>query len=82
MVELDILSDIVMQLVKSCGIFNDSTDIFGDLPIVIVIDNIYQFPSIKKYVLWIESKTNNDRNSKILWLSFLSLIILIQQIRQ
>lgn len=66
MVELEILSDIVMQLVKACNISDDSIDIFGDLPTVIIIDNIYQFPSIRKHVLWIESKTNNDRNSKIL----------------
>lgn len=49
MVVLDMLSDIVTQLAKTCGTFNNSTIIFGDLLIVKMMDDFYQFPYIEEH---------------------------------
>ena len=82
MVKLEILSNMEKQLAKSRSLSNSSIAVFGDLPIVIVIEDFYQFLLIADHPLWGKPQTNEDHNGKTLWLSFSSVITLTQQIRQ
>ncbi len=54
MVELDMLSNIAKQLAKTRGLSNESTAMFGGLPIVILIEDFYQFPPVIGRLLWEE----------------------------
>lgn len=58
------------QLAKACNLSNSSMAMFRDLPINIVIENFYQFFFIAGCFLWGKPQTDNNYNSKILWLSF------------
>ncbi len=69
-------------MAKARGLSNSSMTVFGGLPIVIVMENFYQFPPIAGRLFWGEPQTNKDHNRKTLWLSFSSVIMLTQQIRQ
>ncbi len=46
MVELEMLSNMGKQLAKARSLSNSSTAVFGDLPIIIVMGDFYQFPPI------------------------------------
>ena len=82
MVELEILFNIGKQLAKARGISNSRIAVFGSFPIVISMGDLYQFPPIAKCPLWGEPQTEEDYNGKTLWLSFSSVITLIQQMCQ
>lgn len=45
-VELNILSNIVIQLAKARGISNNNTTVLGVLPIVIIMGDFYKFSPI------------------------------------
>lgn len=63
-VELEMLSNIEKQLAKARGFSNSSTAKFGGLPIIMVIENFYQFSPISGHLLWGKLQTNKDHNSK------------------
>lgn len=46
MVELDMLSNITKQLAKARSFSNKSIVIFGELPIIILMGDFYQFPLV------------------------------------
>ena len=75
-VKLEMLSNIENQLAKACGLSNSSTAVFRGPPIIIIIENFYQFPFIAGRSLWGEPQTDKDYNGKILWL-FFSLVIIL-----
>ncbi len=82
MVKLEMLSNMGKQLAKARSLSNSRTTVFGRLPIVIVMGDFYQFLPIAGRPLWGEPQTDEDHNRKTLWLSFSSVITLIQQMRQ
>ncbi len=81
-VKMEILLNMGKQLAKACGLSSSITAVFGGLPIVIVMGDFYQFLLIAGCSLWGEPQTNDNHNSKTLWLSFSSFITLIQQMYQ
>lgn len=82
MVELDMLSNIGKQLAKARGLGNDSTAVFGGLPIVILMGDFYQFSPVVGRPLWGQPRSDEDHNGKTLWECFDSVITLTQQMRQ
>lgn len=82
MVELDMLSNITKQLAKARGLTGESTAMFGGLPIVILMEDFYQFPPVIGRPLWDEVRTEEDHYGKMLWKSFNAVITLTQQMRQ
>ncbi len=52
MVELEMMSNMEKQLAKAWGLSNSSTAVFGGLPIVIIIEDFYQFLPIAGRPLW------------------------------
>ena len=61
---LEIFFNIEKQLAKACGLSNFSIIVFGDLPIVIVMRDFYQFFPIADHLFWGKSQTDKDYNSK------------------
>ncbi len=66
MVELEMLSNMGKQLAKARGLSNSSMAVFGDLPIIIVMEDFYQFSPIVDRPLWGKPQTDKDHNGKIL----------------
>lgn len=58
MVKLEILSNMAKQLTKAYNIFNVSIAVLNGLFIVIIIDNIYQLPSIAGRIFWKKLQIN------------------------
>ena len=81
MLELEMLSNMAKQLAKARDLSNNSTAVFGSLPIFIVMGDFYQFPSIIGHPLWEEFQTDEDHNGKTLWLSFSLVIMLTKQMQ-
>lgn len=81
-VELEMLSNLEKQLAKARNLSNSSIVVFGDLSIVIVMGDFYQFSPIAGHLFWSKPQTNKDHNSKTLWLSFSFIITLTQQMHQ
>lgn len=51
-VKMEMLLNMKKQLAKARGLLNSSTVVFDSLPIVIIIKDFYQFPSITRHPLW------------------------------
>ncbi len=81
-VEMEMLSNMGKLLAKARGLSNSSIAMFGGLPIVIVMEDFYQFLPIAEQPLWGEPQTDEDHNGKTLWLFFSSVITLTQQMHQ
>lgn len=76
-VKLKMLFNIGKQLAKACGFSNSSIAMFENLPIIIVMENFYQFFLIAGHLFWGKLQTNKYHNRKTLWLSFFLVITLI-----
>lgn len=81
-IELNILSNIAIQLAKVRGLSNKSTLIFGEPLIIIFIKDFYKFSSMIGWSFWEEVYTIEDLYNKMLWTSFNTIITLTQQMRQ
>jgi hypothetical protein len=84
MTDLSMLSTINNQCKIARSLDRSSPDLFGGLPIVILIGDFHQFSPVRGPALWKEPRARNDEdaNGRIIWHHFTDVIILDQQIRQ
>ncbi|OOQ86318.1 hypothetical protein PEBR_21867 [Penicillium brasilianum] len=61
-----------------------SPDLFGGLPVVILMGDFFQFPPVRGPALWKEPREGNDddANGQMIWHRFREVIILGEQMRQ
>ena len=84
MVDLSMLSTIENQCKIARSLDRDSTELFGGLPIIILMGDFHQFPPVRGPALWKEPRKGNDGDAKgqLIWHQFTDVIILDQQMRQ
>ena len=84
MVDQNMLSTINDRCNIARSLDRGSTDLFGGIPIVIVMGDFYQFPPVKGTALWKEPRSGNAEDEKGLWIwqQFTNVIILDEQMRQ
>jgi helitron helicase-like protein/PIF1-like helicase len=84
MVDQSMLSTINDRCNIARSLDRSSTDLFGGIPVVIVMGDFYQFPPVKGTALWKEPRQGNAEDAKGLWIwhQFTNVIILHEQMRQ
>jgi len=84
MTDLSMLSTINNQCKIARSLDRSSPDLFGGLPIVILMGDFHQFPPVRGPALWREPRIGNDEdaNGRIIWHQFTDVIVLDQQMRQ
>jgi len=84
MIDLSMLSTINSQCKIVRSQERSSPELFGGLPIVILMGDFHQFPPVRGPALWKEPRNGNDEdaNGRIIWHQFTDVIILDQQMRQ
>jgi hypothetical protein len=84
MMDLSMLSTINSLCKIARSLDWNSPDLFGGLPIVILMGDFYQFSPVRGPALWQEPRNGNDEdaNGRIIWHRFTDVIILDQQMRQ
>ena len=84
MVDLQTLSTINHRCKIARALSADSPELFGGLPIVIVMGDFFQFPPVKGLPLWQEPRQNKEEEvaGHQIWLRFTDVIILDEQMRQ
>ena len=84
MTDLSMLSTINNQCKIARSLDRSSPDLFGGLPIVILMGDFHQFSPVRGPALWKKPRTGNDEdaNGRIIWHQFTDAIILDQQMRQ
>jgi hypothetical protein len=84
MTDLSMLSTINSQCKIARSLGRSSPDLFGGLPIVILMGDFHQFSPVRGQALWKEPRNGNDEdaNGRIIWHQFTDVIILDQQMRQ
>jgi hypothetical protein len=84
MVDLSGLSIIDNHCKSAKSLDRSSTDVFGGLPVVMIMGDFVQFPPVHGQPLWKEPRRNNEEDEKgrLLWHMFKQVIILDEQMRQ
>jgi hypothetical protein len=84
MMDLSMLSTINSQCKIVRSLERSSPELFGGLPIVILMGDFHQFPPVRGPALWKAPRHGNgeDANGRIIWHQFTDIIILDQQMRQ
>ena len=84
MVDQSMLSTINDRCNIARSLDRSSTDLFGGIPVVIVMGDFYQFPPVKGTPLWKEPRKGNagDEQGLWIWRRFTDVIILHEQMRQ
>jgi hypothetical protein len=83
MVDLSMFSTINNQCKIARSLDRSSPDLFGALPIVVLMGDFHQFSPVRGPALWKEPRTGNDEeNGRLIWHRFTDVIILDQQMRQ
>jgi hypothetical protein len=84
MIDLKMLSVINDQCKVARSLPRSSPDLFGGLPIVILMGDFFQFPPVRGPPLWKNPRYGNDEDAagRLIWHRFQNLIILDEQMRQ
>ena len=84
MTDLQYLSRINKRCTMARSLRSDSSELFGGLPIVILMGDFYQFPPVKGLPLWRKPRQNNEEEiaGKEIWQRFTNVILLDEQMRQ
>ncbi|CEO59597.1 hypothetical protein PMG11_04269 [Penicillium brasilianum] len=82
MVDLSALSIINTHCKIARSLSRSSPDLFGGLPIVILMGDFCQFPPVQGQALWKLPRNETDEDGKIIWNQFKQVIILDEQMRQ
>ncbi|KAJ6087103.1 hypothetical protein N7467_006017 [Penicillium canescens] len=84
MVDLKMLSVINNQCKVARSLPRSSPDLFGGLPIVILMGDFFQFPPVRGPPLWKSPRYGNDDDAagRLIWRRFENVIILDEQMRQ
>ncbi|KAJ5654961.1 hypothetical protein N7490_001964 [Penicillium lividum] len=84
MVDLKMLSVINNQCKVARSLPRSSPDLFGGLPIVILMGDFFQFPPVRGPPLWKKPRSgvDDDAAGRLIWHRFENVIILDEQMRQ
>jgi hypothetical protein len=84
MIDLKMLSVINGQCKVARSLPRSSPDLFGGLPIVILMGDFFQFPPVRGPPLWKNPRYGNDEDAagRLIWHRFQNVIILDEQMRQ
>lgn len=84
MVDLTMLSIINTHCKTARSLDRNSPDLFGGLPIVILIGDFFQFPPVRGPPLWKPPRNGNehDQDGQLIWHQFQQVILLTEQMRQ
>lgn len=84
MVDLKMLSVINNQCKVARSLPRSSPELFGGLPIVILMGDFFQFPPVHGPPLWKNPRYGNDDDAagRLIWRRFENVIILNEQMRQ
>ncbi|KAI2734368.1 hypothetical protein DTO013F2_10324 [Penicillium roqueforti] len=84
MVDLKVLSVINNQCKVARSLPRSSPELFGGLPIVILMGDFFQFPPVHGPPLWKKPRYGNDDDAagRLIWRRFENVIILNEQMRQ
>ncbi|KAJ5142747.1 uncharacterized protein N7515_001534 [Penicillium bovifimosum] len=84
MIDLKMLSVINDQCKAARSLPRSSPDLFGGLPVVILIGDFFQFPPVRGPPLWKNPRYGNDEDAagRLIWHRFQNVIILDEQMRQ
>lgn len=82
MVDLAALSIINTHCKIARSLDRSSTDLFGGLPVVILMGDFHQFPPVQGQPLWKLPRNDTEQDGKLIWSQFKRVIILDEQMRQ
>ena len=84
MLDLTMLSVVNNHCMIARSLDRSSPDLFGGLPVVILMGDFFQFPPVRGPALWKEPRDGNDEdvNGQMIWHRFKQVIILDEQMRQ
>ncbi|KAJ5111789.1 hypothetical protein NUU61_001419 [Penicillium alfredii] len=84
MMDLSMLSVINNHCKMARSLDRGSPDLFGGLPMVILMGDFFQFPPVRGPALWKEPRRGNaeDENGRLIWHQFRDVIVLDEQMRQ
>lgn len=84
MMDLTMLSVVNNHCRIARSLDRSSPDLFGGLPVVILMGDFFQFPPVRGPALWKEPRDGNDEdvNGQLIWHRFKQVIILDEQMRQ
>jgi hypothetical protein len=82
MIDLSTLSAINSHCKSARSLDRTSPDLFGGLPIVILMGDFYQFPPVRGQPLWKPPQNDADTDGRLIWHRFSQVIILDEQMRQ
>lgn len=84
MMDLSMLTVINNHCKMARSLERGSPDLFGGLPIVILMGDFFQFPPVRGPALWKEPRRGNaeDENGRLIWHQFRDVIVLDEQMRQ
>ncbi|KAJ5098843.1 hypothetical protein N7532_005844 [Penicillium argentinense] len=84
MMDLTMLSVVNNHCRIARSLDRSSTELFGGLPVVILMGDFFQFPPVRGPALWKEPRDGNDEdvNGQMIWHQFKQVIILDEQMRQ
>jgi len=82
MIDLSALSTINTHCKTARSLHRSSPDVFGGLPLVMLIGDFHQFPPVRGQPLYKPPRNEKERDGKLIWHQFTQVIILKQQMRQ
>jgi hypothetical protein len=84
MIDMTMLSVINDHCRIARSLDRSSPDLFGGLPVVILMGDFFQFPPVRGPALWNEPREGNaeDANGQMIWHRFKQVVILEEQMRQ
>jgi hypothetical protein len=82
MIDLSALSIINTHSKVARSLDRSSPDLFGGLPVVILMGDFYQFPPVQGQALWKAPTNDTEQDGKLIWNQFQRVIILHEQMRQ
>jgi hypothetical protein len=82
MIDLSALSIINARCKVARSLDRSSTDLFGGLPVVILMGDFHQFPPVQGQPLWKLPRNETEQDGKLIWDQFNQVIILYEQMRQ
>jgi hypothetical protein len=82
MIDLSALSIINTRCKIARSLDRSSTDLFGGLPVVILMGDFHQFPPVQGQPLWKLPRNETEQDGKLIWCQFKQVIILHEQMRQ
>lgn len=82
MIDQSALAIINMHCKAARSLGRDSSQLFGGLPVVILMGEFQQFPPVQGQPLWKHPRSEADQDGKLIWSQFKQVVILDEQMRQ